>query len=119
MDSSCFLLGGSHAHYGCQGTVVQTSSEKGRVQLTLVEGKEPDLTDVIKAKRGLTPAYFPGFKAAQRLGITSHLLSRITGSIFISKGAKEAEADYASKINVGLNLKVGKICSVEDATTSV
>ena len=50
--------------------------------------------------------YFPGYKAAQQLGISSHLLSRITGTMYVLKGAKEAELEHASKVNIGLNLKV-------------
>ena len=52
--------------------------------------------------------YFPGYRAAQKLGISSHLVSRITGTLYIQKSPKEAEAEYASKVNVGLNLKNNK-----------
>ena len=59
-----------------------------------------------KMEQKLKEYYFPGYKAAQKLGISSHLLSRITGSLYVLKGAKEAEIEHASKVNVGLNLKV-------------
>ena len=73
----CFLVGANVAQYGCQGTVVQINPEhKGRIQLTVIEPREPDLFEVKKAQKSLGAVYFPGFKAAQRLGITSHLLSR-------------------------------------------
>ena len=52
--------------------------------------------------------FLPGYKAAPKLGINSHLLSRITGTLFVLKGPKEAELDHASKVNIGLNLKNNK-----------
>lgn len=52
--------------------------------------------------------YYAGYKAAQKLGISSHLLSRITGTMFVLKGPKEAEVDHAGKVNIGLNLKNNK-----------
>ena len=95
------------AQYGCQGSVMQIAPEhRGRIQMNFIEPKEMDLSQVISDRASLTPAYYPGYRAAQRLGITPHLLSRITGSIFVLKGAKEAELESASKVNVGLNLKV-------------
>ena len=63
---------------------------------------------MIKAKNDLSTQWLPGYRAAQHLGIGSHLLSRITGSIYISKSPKEADTDRASKVNVGLNLKFNK-----------
>ena len=50
--------------------------------------------------------YYPGYKAAQMLGISSHLLSRLTGSLYVLKGPKEADLEHAGRINIGLNLKV-------------
>lgn len=45
-----------------------------------------------------------GSIAAQRLGISSHLLSRITGTIYVIQASKEE----LSKYNLGLNLKFNK-----------
>ena len=56
----------------------------------------------------LLSRYEPGFRAAQRLGISSHLLARITGCIFIVRGSREQQPDSASKSNIGLNLKFNK-----------
>lgn len=47
-----------------------------------------------------------GSKAAQHIGISSHILSRITGTVFLVTGNKQAE--NPSKINIGLNLKFNK-----------
>lgn len=103
--SAAFMLG--TPHYGCQGQVLQVADDhKGRVQLKFVERPEPDLRSVIRAKNELSLKYMPGYRAAQQLGISSNVLGRITGSIFINKSPREADADRQSKVNVGLNLKV-------------
>nr|CAD7567932.1 unnamed protein product [Timema californicum] len=51
---------------------------------------------------------YKGNDAASYLGISSHLLSRITGTIYIIKGAQTEYTESASKVNVGLNLKFNK-----------
>lgn len=105
--ASCFMLG--QPNYGCQGEVLQVSKEhKGRVQIKFVEPQEVNLGPVFRIKDELSVRYYPGFRAAQMLGVSSHLLSRITGTIFICKSPKGAESDRASRINVGLNLKLNK-----------
>ena len=63
---------------------------------------------VKKLEKQIRQHYYPGYKAAQQLGISSHLLSRITGTMFVLKGPKEAEVDHAGKVNIGLNLKNNK-----------
>lgn len=49
-----------------------------------------------------------GSVAAQRLGVSSHLVSRITGTIYIVQGGKNASMESCNKVNVGLNLKFNK-----------
>ena len=49
--------------------------------------------------------YEPGFRAAKQLALSGHILGRITGTIYILRGAREQQADSASKSNIGLNLK--------------
>ena len=85
-----------------------SKEHKGRVQIKFVEPQEVNLGPVFRIKDELSVRYYPGFRAAQMLGISSHLLSRITGTIFISKSPRGAESDRASRINVGLNLKLNK-----------
>jgi hypothetical protein len=70
-----------------------------------------DLSELLRSRDDQTLRYFPGYRAAQQLGISSHLLSRITGTVFILRGPKEAELEHASKANIGLNLKVLKSCN--------
>ena len=44
--------------------------------------------------------------AAQHIGLDSHLMSRITGSIFVEKAG--AQTGQKGKVNIGLNLKFTK-----------
>ncbi len=83
-----------------------SSAHRGGVQLCFSDSPEPDLASVIRARSDLSTKYVPGFRLAQALGISSHVLSRITGSIFINKSPKQTDPDRQSKVNVGLNLKV-------------
>ena len=107
IGSACFMLG--NTQYGCQGTVAQIAPEhKGRIQLLFMEPKQIDLSDVMNRTKELSLLYLTGYQASQQVGISSHLLSRITGSIFIQKGPKEADSERANRINVGLNLKFNK-----------
>ena len=56
----------------------------------------------------LTERYEPGYRAAQKLGMTGHIMARVTGTIFIIRGAREQQSDSVSKSNIGLNLKFNK-----------
>ena len=49
-----------------------------------------------------------GYRAAQRCGVSGHVVARITGTIFVVRGAREQQSDSASKSNIGLNLKFSK-----------
>ena len=48
----------------------------------------------------------PGYLAAQRLGISGFLVSRITGTVFVTRGSRELQGN--SRLNIGLNLKFNK-----------
>ena len=54
--------------------------------------------------------YFPGFIAGQRLGISSNMFSRITGTILVAAGEKEValEQQNPHKVSIGLSLKFTK-----------
>ena len=68
---------------------------------------EPNL-DSIKQKQIETRLlYMHGSKAAQYVGISSHLLSKITGTIFVISGSA-AQNVGGVKHNIGLNLKFNK-----------
>merc|ERR1719369_675513 len=105
--TSCFMLG--QPHYGSQGWVTKIDpAHKGRIQLRFIVPAEPDLQEVATRQANTSTPYVPGYHAGQQLGISSHILSRITGSIFVMMGAREQQPDTASKTNIGLNLKFNK-----------
>lgn len=49
-----------------------------------------------------------GNQAAQRIGITPHLLSRLTGSVFVTLPGGNDRNNRDKRINIGLNLKFNK-----------
>ncbi|KAF7403530.1 hypothetical protein HZH68_006324 [Vespula germanica] len=100
--NNCFMLG--HPHYGAMGEVIgsKTSINSGRIKIYVKVVIEPDLTVVKQAYAESKIQYIYGSTAAQRLGISSHLLSRITGTIYIMQN------NINEIINVGLNLKFNK-----------
>ena len=49
--------------------------------------------------------YMPGHVAAQRLGLSNHMVSRITGTVLILRGSG---SNPESRANIGLNLKFTK-----------
>jgi hypothetical protein len=70
--------------------------------------QEPSYDNLQTLEKQIRQQYFPSYQAAQQLGISSHLLSRITGTMFVLKGPKEAELEHSGKVNIGLNLKNNK-----------
>ncbi|XP_047351100.1 5'-3' exoribonuclease 1 isoform X1 [Vespa velutina] len=100
--SNCFMLG--HPHYGAMGEVIgpKINMNSGRIKIYVKVVTEPDLAVVKQAYTESKIQYIYGSTAAQRLGISSHLLSRITGTIYIMQN------NTNEIINVGLNLKFNK-----------
>jgi len=45
---------------------------------------------------------FAAYRAAQYLGISSHILSRMTGTIFLIRGAREQQMESASRFKSSL-----------------
>ena len=54
--------------------------------------------------------YNRGYHLAQRLGVSSHLVSRLTGSIYVRSGSSSDELKnmQSSRTNIGFNLKFNK-----------
>lgn len=105
--STCFMIG--HPNYGCQGTVLQVAPEhNGRVQLKFRVPEEIDLSEVIDSTMSTTLEYLPSYKVAHRLGLSPQLVSQITGYFPVLRGAREADPGKASKIDIGLGIKVCK-----------
>ncbi|KAJ9598748.1 hypothetical protein L9F63_026718, partial [Diploptera punctata] len=106
--SICFMLG--HPHYAALGEVVDGGNtvKSGRVKVSMSVTPEPDLEGIRKQHQDNLVQYMPGNVAAQRLGVSSHLVSRVTGTIYIVQGDKNASLESCNKVNVGLNLKFNK-----------
>uniref|UniRef100_A0A8C3GB14 5'-3' exoribonuclease 1 n=1 Tax=Cyclopterus lumpus TaxID=8103 RepID=A0A8C3GB14_CYCLU len=84
---------------------VQDSSDvikDGRVRVVFNVPHEPQLELLIQNQHKYCVKYSPGYILASRLGITSYLVSRFSGSIFI------AGMHGIHLPNVGLNLKFNK-----------
>ena len=99
IGSKCFIL--SKLHYGEMAEIAKVSNVSGNVQAKFAPSLEPDLTEVVERQEELiSENYVSNYNMAQRLSISNHLLSRITGTIFVKKSEFE---NY--KVNIGLNLK--------------
>lgn len=105
-DSVVFMLG--QPGYGSLGRVrpapARTPKDKelkGKVRVEFENVREAD-----EPKRrwlSAVPRYMPGHMVAQRLGISGHLVSRITGTVYLVAEGK------LKKLNVGLALKFNKM----------
>lgn len=106
LKSVVFMLG--HPHYGAMGEVIDpgVNVKTGRVKVAMRIVTEPNLDSVKKQFTDSEAQWMSKSIAAQRLGLSSHFLSRITGSIYVTQGS--AEAPENGKQNVGLNLKFTK-----------
>ncbi|KAG1673590.1 5'-3' exoribonuclease 1 [Nymphon striatum] len=107
--STVFML--VHPHYGYRGEVVNIEKEtkcKIRVKVFLTE--EPDIGYILKQQKRLSDRYYPGYVVAKNVNRSSHLISRITGSMFIIPIMRQNHVENASenRINIGLNLKFNK-----------
>ncbi|XP_072036606.1 5'-3' exoribonuclease 1-like [Amphiura filiformis] len=106
-DCECFMLG--TPNYGCEGKVIEV--EDGRVRVLFTIPYEPTFDHIKKKMDQYETQYFPGYQLAKRLGVSSLLVSRITGTVFMERGNKE-DSIYAAKVGnripIGLNLKFNK-----------
>ena len=110
-NTTVFMLG--QPHYGAQGQVIKIDPEhKGRIQLRFEVGEEADLSEVMGRQGMLTERYEPGYRVAQKLGMSGHIMARVMGTIFIIRGAREQQSDSVSKTNIGLNFnkKSEEVC---------
>ncbi|XP_070562062.1 5'-3' exoribonuclease 1-like isoform X2 [Ptychodera flava] len=103
--SVCFMLG--TPQYGCMGEVIEVDrTGQARIRVAFNTPIEPRLEQIISQQWKYEVKYLPGHILGRKLGISSHLVSRITGMFFVFKGCR-AEGG-ANKINIGLNLKFNK-----------
>ncbi|XP_051556406.1 5'-3' exoribonuclease 1-like isoform X2 [Myxocyprinus asiaticus] len=104
---SVFMVG--NPYYGAIGDVQDSSDviSEGRVRVVFSIPCDPQLDALIQNQHKYSVKYSPGYVLASRLGITSYLVSRFSGSIFIGRGSKK-NPHGEQKVNVGLNLKFNK-----------
>uniref|UniRef100_A0A672GCS8 5'-3' exoribonuclease 1 n=1 Tax=Salarias fasciatus TaxID=181472 RepID=A0A672GCS8_SALFA len=105
--TSVFMVG--NPYYGAMGEVQDSQDvlKDGRVRVVFNVPHEPQLESLIQNQHKYCVKYNPGYILASRLGITSYLVSRFSGSIFIGRGSKKNPCGE-QKANVGLNLKFNK-----------
>ncbi|XP_070701631.1 5'-3' exoribonuclease 1 isoform X2 [Pempheris klunzingeri] len=105
--TTVFMVG--NPYYGAMGEVQDSSDviKDGRVRVVFNVPHEPQLEPLIQNQHKYCVKYSPGYVLASRLGITSYLVSRFSGSIFIGRGSKKNPCGE-QKANVGLNLKFNK-----------
>ncbi|XP_040911362.1 5'-3' exoribonuclease 1 isoform X2 [Toxotes jaculatrix] len=106
-STTVFMVG--NPYYGAMGEVQDSSDviKDGRVRVVFNVPHEPQLEPLIQNQHKYCVKYSPGYILAARLGITSYLVSRFSGSIFIGRGSKKNPCGE-QKANVGLNLKFNK-----------
>ncbi|CAL4091513.1 unnamed protein product, partial [Meganyctiphanes norvegica] len=108
--SKVFMLG--QPHYGCMGEIIEIdSSHKGRIRVAMTVSVEPNLDSIKQKQDYYTERYMNSWEAAQLLGISSNLVARMTGIIFMLPPVGPdpmAEIEQRNKINIGLNLKNNK-----------
>ncbi|RWS07877.1 exoribonuclease 1-like protein [Dinothrombium tinctorium] len=98
IGQKCFVL--KAPFYGEMAEVLAIDEITGKVKVRIFRSLQPDLSVVIKHQNDLiNKEYCPNFIVAQKLNLNNHLVSRITGSIFVQRKKKN------SKENIGLNLK--------------
>ncbi|KAM8839421.1 5'-3' exoribonuclease 1 isoform 4-T4 [Synchiropus picturatus] len=102
-----FMVG--NPYYAAMGEVQDSSDviNEGRVRVVFNVPNEPQLDSLIQNQHKYSVKYSPGYVLASRLGITSYLVSRFSGTIFIGRGSKKNPCGE-QKANVGLNLKFNR-----------
>lgn len=106
-STTVFMVG--NPYYGSMGEVQDSSDviKDGRVRVVFSLPHEPQLDSLIQNQHKYCVKYNPGYILASRLGITSYLVSRFSGSIFIGRGSKKNPCGE-QRSNIGLNLKFNK-----------
>ncbi|XP_038156395.1 5'-3' exoribonuclease 1 isoform X3 [Cyprinodon tularosa] len=105
--TTVFMVG--NPYYGAMGEVQDSQDviKEGRVRVVFNVPHEPQLEHLIHNQHKYSVKYCPGYVLASHLGISSYLVSRFSGSIFIGRGSKRNPCGE-QKANVGLNLKFNK-----------
>ncbi|MCJ8750241.1 hypothetical protein PDJAM_G00260270 [Pangasius djambal] len=101
VSTAVFMVG--NPYYGAMGEVQDSSDviSEGRVRVVFTVPCEPHLDALIQNQHKYSIKYSPGYVLASRLGITSYLVSRFSGSIFIGRGSKK-KAEKVQEITAWL-----------------
>uniref|UniRef100_A0A8C5I1M3 5'-3' exoribonuclease 1 n=1 Tax=Gouania willdenowi TaxID=441366 RepID=A0A8C5I1M3_GOUWI len=107
LGTTVFMVG--NPYYGAMGEVQESQDiiQEGRVRVVFNVHHEPQMESLIQNQHKYCVKYSPGYFLASRLGVTSYLVSRFSGSIFIGRGSKKNPCGE-QRANVGLNLKFNK-----------
>ncbi|XP_045764517.1 5'-3' exoribonuclease 1 isoform X1 [Maniola jurtina] len=100
----CFLLTNGQ-YYGCMATVVSSEAIKSsRIKVNVRECVEP----TPKVHAAACP-YRAANHAAAACGVSTQMLSRITGAVLVVIGERnDLPTEKQNKLNIGLNLKFNK-----------
>ncbi|XP_026751467.1 5'-3' exoribonuclease 1 isoform X2 [Galleria mellonella] len=92
-------------YYGCLATVIDSESiRSGRIKVQVQERAEP-----APALPAAAAPYRAAHHAAAACGISTQMLSRITGTVLVVTGERnDLPTETMNKINIGLNLKFNK-----------
>lgn len=97
-DCRVFIL--NRQYYGCIG-LVKSVTEGGSVSVNIEVRTDIDISETREtfaaSNKNTNLKWFPGWRMAQNIGVTSYILSRITGVLYIF--------DKDQKRNIGLGLR--------------
>ncbi|XP_029346579.1 5'-3' exoribonuclease 1 isoform X2 [Acyrthosiphon pisum] len=91
--------------YGCQADVLG-GFISSRVKINILLEPEPYIYDLKERLESVSTELFYANTAASKLSINSHLLAKITGTIFLAIETYEDRNE--KKMNIGMNLKSNK-----------
>ena len=69
--------------------ILSVDQAQVRVQVKVRLLPEPDIAGIVSNSHRLSVRYLPSYLVAQKLGLNSLLLSRISGNIQVEKGSPE------------------------------
>ena len=102
MDARVFVL--NRSYYGCIGRVIGVS-EGGSIHLSINARNDVDMTaarsNFEQSDKLKNLKWYPGWRIAQNLGISSYILSRITGVLYVF----QQDSGKEKKRNIGLGLR--------------
>lgn len=103
LGSKVFVL--DAPFYGCQADVLG-GFISSRVKINITLEPEPYFYDLKERLESVSTELFYANTAASKLSINSHLLAKITGTIFLTVETYEDRNE--KKMNIGMNLKSNK-----------